>query len=180
MLQISTAALQHELLSYFDEWCRRFRERVDGLSQDEYLWEPVPGCWSVRATPAGPQVERIEPEPDPAPFTTIAWRMWHIVIECLDDYAGRVFGRRGTQLTDRAFTLEATEAVDLLDVAAANFRAGLVDMGPDWLLAQLGPAYGLYADATFYGLMLHVVDELVHHGAEVALLRDLHRAERFS
>ena len=36
---------------------------------------------------------------------------------------------------------------------------------------ELGPKYGPYAEATFLGLMLHVIDELVHHGtAEVSLL----------
>jgi hypothetical protein len=24
------------------------RPRLDGLSDDEYVWEPVAGCWSVR------------------------------------------------------------------------------------------------------------------------------------
>ena len=147
------------------------------MSQVEFDWEPSPGAWSVRATPDGPQVERIEPDPDPPPITTIGWRMWHIAIECLDGYAGMVFGSTATDLEDRAFTLDVTEAVDITARAAASFRAGLVAQGPDWLFDKLGPAYGLYADSTFLGLMLHVIDELVHHAAEVALLRDLYRAE---
>ena len=176
MAETTAATVQEDVLSYYDEWLRRFSERLAGLSEDEYLWEPVPGSWSVRPTPEGPQVDRLEPEPDPAPVTTIAWRLWHISVECLEDYAARVFGRKATDLTDRHFTLEASEAVDILERAAANFRAGLVDKGPNWLFDQLGPKYGPYAEATFLGLMLHVIDELVHHGAEVALLRDLYRA----
>ena len=176
MAETTAATVQEEVLSYYDEWLRRFSERLAGLSEDEYLWEPVPGSWSVRPTPEGPQVDRLEPEPDPTPITTIAWRLWHISVECLEDYAARVFGRKATDLTDRHFTLEASEAVDILERAAANFRAGLVDKGPNWLFDQLGPKYGPYAEATFLGLMLHVIDELVHHGAEVALLRDLYRA----
>ena len=176
MAETTAATVQDEVLSYYDEWLRRFSERLAGLSEDEYLWEPVPGSWSVRPTPEGPQVDRLEPEPDPAPVTTIAWRLWHISVECLEDYAARMFGRKATDLTDRHFTLEASEAVDILERAAANFRAGLVDKGPNWLFDQLGPKYGPYAEATFLGLMLHVIDELVHHGAEVALLRDLYRA----
>ncbi len=176
MAETTAGTVQEEVLSYYDEWLRRFRDRLNGLSEEEYLWEPVPGSWSVRPTPEGPQVDRVEPDPDPAPVTTIAWRLWHISVECLEDYAARVFGRKATDLTDRHFTLEASEAVDILERVAANFRAGLVDKGPNWLFDQLGPKYGPYAEATFLGLMLHVIDELVHHGAEVALLRDLYRA----
>ncbi len=176
MAETTAATVQEDVLSYFDEWLRRFSERLEGLSEDEYLWEPVAGCWSVRATPDGPRVDRLEPEPDPAPVTTIAWRLWHIAVETLEGYAASVFGRTATGVTDLHFTLEAGDAVDILERAAANFRAGLVDKGPNWLFDQLGPKYGPYAEATFLGLMLHVIDELVHHGAEVSLLRDLYRA----
>ena len=174
MADVSTAVVQDEVVAFFDEWWRRCSERLEGLSQVEFDWEP-----STRLADGleRPQVERIEPDPDPPPITTIGWRMWHIAIECLDGYAGIVFGSTATDLEDRAFTLDVTEAVDITARAAASFRAGLVAQGPDWLFDKLGPAYGLYADSTFLGLMLHVIDELVHHTAEVALLRDLYRAE---
>ena len=177
MATVSTAVVQDELVAFYDEWWRRFSERLEGLTQAEFEWEPVPGAWSVRATPGGPRVERIEPDPDPPPVTTIAWRMWHIAIECLEGYAARVFGRTATELEGQAFTLDVDDAVDITAHAAASFRAGLLAEGPDWLFDQLGPSYGPFAESTFLGLMLHVIDELVHHAAEVALLRD-HRAGR--
>jgi len=46
------------------------------------------------------------------------------------------------------------------------------------LMAPLGPAWGPYADQTHLALALHAERELVHHGAEVALLRDLYAAMR--
>ena len=176
MADVSAAVVQDEVVAFFDEWWRRFSQRLEGLRQAEFDWEPSPGAWSVRVTPDGPQVERIEPDPDPPPITTIGWRMWHIAVECLDGYAGMVFGSTATGLVDRAFTLDVNEAVDLTARAAASFRAGLVAEGPDWLFDKLGPSYGPFAESTFLGLMLHVIDELVHHAAEVALLRDLYRA----
>jgi len=176
----SAAVVRDEVVAFFDEWWRRYHERLEGLTQAEYEWEPVPGAWSVRATPDGPRAERVEPDPDPPPVTTISWRIWHIAIECLEGYSARVFGRSATDLEDRAFTLDVSEAIDITGRAASNFRAGLVAMGPNWLFDQLGPTYGPYADATFLGLMLHVIDELVHHGAEIALLRDLYRARRLA
>jgi hypothetical protein len=29
-------------------WDNQFRPRLDGLTDDEYFWEPAAGCWSVR------------------------------------------------------------------------------------------------------------------------------------
>ena len=43
---------------------------------------------------------------------------------------------------------------------------------------RVGPVGGFYADATRVGFVLHEIDELIHHGAEIALLRDLYRAAR--
>ena len=34
-------------------WDRQLRARLDGLTDDEYLWEPAPGCWSVRPRGTG-------------------------------------------------------------------------------------------------------------------------------
>lgn len=63
---------------------------LEGLTDDEYLWEPVEGCWSVRARseqrtppnrwlPDGNWGLDLEyPDPVPSPFTTIAWRMTHL------------------------------------------------------------------------------------------------------
>ena len=49
----------------------RIRGRLSGLTADEYLWEPAPGCWSVRPGPGGGwEIDRPEPEPSPPPVTT--------------------------------------------------------------------------------------------------------------
>lgn len=29
-------------------WEYQARPRLDGLTDDEYLWEPVPGAWNIR------------------------------------------------------------------------------------------------------------------------------------
>jgi hypothetical protein len=36
------------LLEQFDQVRESARVRLTGLGDEEYLWEPVPGCWSVR------------------------------------------------------------------------------------------------------------------------------------
>ncbi|MGH3663611.1 MAG: DinB family protein, partial [Micromonosporaceae bacterium] len=38
-----------ELLDQLDwHWQHQLRPGLDGLTDDEYFWEPVAGCWSVR------------------------------------------------------------------------------------------------------------------------------------
>lgn len=66
------------------------RTPVGALTDDEYLWEPVADCWSVRRRTDGPGARAIllaagtgdwgrdaapHPHPVPPPFTTLAWRL---------------------------------------------------------------------------------------------------------
>ena len=79
------------LLDQLDwHWQRQLRPRLEGLTDEEYLWEPVANCWSVRprghartemAAGSGDLViDFAYPEPKPAPVTTIAWRIGHLVV----------------------------------------------------------------------------------------------------
>ena len=45
----------------------------------------------------------------------------------------------------------------------------------DGLARACGPAEGPYAEVPMASLVLHINREALHHGAEVALLRDLFR-----
>ncbi|MPY95986.1 MAG: DinB family protein, partial [Acidimicrobiia bacterium] len=75
-----------ELTDQLDwHWRNQLRPRLDGLVDEEYLWEPVEGAWNVRprGTSAAPMavgggdftIDFAVPEPQPAPVTTIAWRL---------------------------------------------------------------------------------------------------------
>ena len=53
MTELSTGPTHlHDQLDF--HWQHRLRPRLEGLTDDEYLWEPVPGCWSIRAARAPP------------------------------------------------------------------------------------------------------------------------------
>jgi hypothetical protein len=54
------------------------------------------------------------------------------------------------------------------------FRARILDLGEVGLWTQLGPDWGPYAESTWADLVVHALDELAHHGAEIGLLRDLY------
>lgn len=163
-----------QLLGSLDYVWSRFRDRLDRLTEDEYRWEPVADCWSVRATPGGGwQVERTYPEPSPAPITTIAWRLWHIGSECFAGYTSQGLGPWPLQVRDREWYGSPAPAVAALDEAWQAFRTGLAGLGEDGLWRPLGPAWDEFGDDLWLDLVLHAQDELSHHGAEVALLRDL-------
>lgn len=40
--------IKQDLLDAADFAFRRLRDRLDGLTDQEYFWEPADGCWSVR------------------------------------------------------------------------------------------------------------------------------------
>ena len=43
-----------ELLAQLDfYWDHQFLPRLEGLTDDEYFWEPVPNCWTVRTAEDG-------------------------------------------------------------------------------------------------------------------------------
>ncbi len=55
-----------------DEAYRMLRERLDGLTDEEFGWEPAPGAWTVHPDERGMWVaDYAEPDPVPAPITTI-------------------------------------------------------------------------------------------------------------
>jgi hypothetical protein len=48
------------------------------------------------------------------------------------------------------------------------------DLTDESLERPIGSRAGFYANDTRRSFVPHVLDELIHHGAEAALLRDLH------
>lgn len=157
----------------------RTRRRLEGLDDEEYLWEPAPDCWTVRADASG--THRIDSAlaPDPAPFTTIAWRLWHL-IGC---YGG---SRNATWLgLDRPAggfdhgdpaPGAAAAAIDALERAQVHWHELLASVPLEQYGETIGPIAGQYADSDKAGLVLHQIDEQIHHGAELGVLRDLYRA----
>jgi len=151
-------------------------ERLDGLTDEEYGWEPVDGCWTVRRVDGAWTADWADPDPVPAPVTTIAWRLWHLAVDCFDSYSSRLFGTTGTGLSGRAWVDNADVAFTRLGEAWSVFRSGVAAWDDDLLWRPLGADWGPVADKTNLDLALHAKRELIHHGAEIALLRDLFAA----
>jgi hypothetical protein len=184
-------SVQHDVKGLFDYVAGRLIDRLDGLSDEEYLWEPVPACWSVRPAADGTWVADVGPRgtpftpEDPPPFTTIAWRLWHIGAaparswppHLAGDAEGFVrawFQRPGPSAVVGVGT--AAEAIAELRSAWLPFGAVAASFSDADLFRPMGEVAGPFAGDTLDALLLHIADELVHHGAEVALLRDMYRA----
>lgn len=69
----------------------------------------------------------------------------------------------------------AAGALAQLDEAWATWDAGVAALGADGLARPCGPAEWPFAHKPVATLVLHIHRELIHHGAEIALLRDLYR-----
>lgn len=162
------------LITAFDYVVGRFTDRLGGLSDAEYLWEPVAGCWSVRRGPDGRPVldSRLDgPEPDPAPVTTIAWRTLHAA-SVFAVFAARLFGD-DEGASELELPATATGVPAYLDAHYRAWRTPMAALDAAGWQRALGPGFEPFADDTVFDLALHVLDELVHHAAEVGVLRDL-------
>ncbi|HLU60086.1 MAG TPA: DinB family protein [Pseudonocardia sp.] len=165
-------------------WTHQLRKRLDGLTDEEYFWEPVPGCWSVRPRGTGTApvqagagemtIDFAFPQPTPAPFTTIAWRLGHVIVGVLAMRNASHFGRAATDYQSFEYAPTAHAALAQLDAEYATWLAGVSSLGEDGLRRPCGPAEGPFADEPMATLVLHIHRELIHHLAEVCLLRDLH------
>ncbi len=158
-------------------WDAMLRPRLQGLSDDEYFWEPAPGCWTVRPIGEGKFLsDWEEPEPTPPPFTTIAWRMCHIGF-LLAERASYHFGNRSYTLDAVDWPGTAQDGMAFMERGYEEWSAGVAAL-EDSALAhkQEGPPGTLDGEFPFADVILHLNREVIHHGAEVALLRDLYRA----
>jgi len=194
------------LLEQYDWACLRLINRLTGpevdsgngtpvpvsqLTTDEYRWEPVPGCWTVRRRADGPGPRATwlvgagewgrdgyrGKEPYPPPFTTIAWRLSHLT-EMLALRADYTTGTRTLTKDTYPISGDADTAIAALAQAVTAWRSTL-EATTDAILDTIGYSaypYGSDPQEVFIDIVWWVNQEVLHHAAEVALLRDLYRA----
>lgn len=169
-----TTSLSQVILDSMDDKVADLLARLDGLTNDEYRWEPAAGMWSVRGTGDDAAVD-FDPDRDidPAPMTTIAWRLWHLAHDCFVEY-GKRFDAIPDEGLDASWTLDAADAVERLHRSWQELRTKLAGFD-DWF-TELGDAFGPWHRHCVADFAMHASNELVHHGAEIATMRDLYRA----
>ncbi len=166
---------------------------VGPMTDEEYLWEPVPGCWSVRRRTdgPGPRATTLDgagdwgrdaapyPHPQPPPFTTLAWRLSHLS-ELLTLRADHTAGSHRLTRDDYRSTGDAAGATAAFEAGATAWRQALLGVD-DKALDTVGYStypHGSDPEDPFIDIVWWVNQELLHHGAEIALLRDLYRARQ--
>lgn len=185
---MQTPARLRPLLEQYDFALEWLINRLEGMTDEEYLWEPVDGCWSIRpreqtetklAYGAGDWVlEYDAPDPEPPLFTTLAWRLNHLASGMLTR-ADYTIGSKAMVDDDYNVPVTAADAVETLQSAGASWREALTT-ADDAALDQVGRCsfpYGRDPDLPFLDVCWWVNQELLHHGAEMALLRDLYRTQ---
>jgi hypothetical protein len=175
----------HELTDQLDwHWQQQLRPRLDGLTDDEYAWEPVGNCWSIRPRAEGRAalsvgggelvMDYAYPAPSPTPVTTISWRLAHITVGVFGARVAAHFGGPPVDYESFEYAGTAAEALRQLDDSYAAWTAGVRGLDNAGLQAPCGPAEGPFAEHPMAALVLHINREAIHHGAEIALLRDLY------
>ena len=166
-------------------WDHQLRPGLDDLTDDEYFWEPVEGCWNLRprgeartpmAAGGGDVVADFAfPEPTPAPVTTIAWRLAHLIVGVLGSRNAIHFGGPPAEYPTWTYAATAKDALAQLDEQYARWVQGVQSLDAEALERPIGPREGEWAAHPYAGLVLHINREMIHHGAEIRLLRDLYQ-----
>lgn len=195
------------LLAQYDWTCERLVNRLSGpsgdsgdgenieipaITDDEYRWEPVPNSWTVRPRADGPGPGATvlagtgewgrdggRPHPWPPPITTIAWRLEHLS-EMLAARADYTVGSHSLTGDDYRYSGDAAGGITSFKTGASAWRAALL-AADDAALDTVGwSSYpnGSDPEDPFLDTVWWVNQEVLHHGAEIALLRDLYGARQ--
>ncbi|SDD75708.1 DinB family protein [Glycomyces harbinensis] len=167
-------------------WEVHLRPRLEGLTDEEYWWEPASGSLGLRPDANGELVfERPDASSAAAPVTTVAWRIAHIGMEGIGMRARAFFGP--SEAPEEADMFDprhwpeplpatAADAIAFLELAYGLWHEGIAALSVEEMERPLGPKGGPFADDTMADLVLHLNREVMAHGAEICLLRDLYRA----
>ena len=152
------------------------RARVDGLTDEEFWWEPVRDCWTVRPQSDGRwAADYAEPDPDPPPFTTIGWRLVHVA-ECKLMYHEYAFGPGALTWPELDSPHTAADAIAALEQGHALLMRDLKALQDSDLELQRLTNWGEeWPDVAGF---LDDDPPRLHHGGEIGALRDLYRLGR--
>jgi hypothetical protein len=159
------------LLAQWDTSLDMLLERMDGLTDDEYRWAPVPGAADLVDGPGGLVVSA----GSAAATRTIAWTLGHLAGMCWTraDYTD---GGHDRPLDYQPFPPAAADAVAEVRSAAARWRSAIADATAEQALQVGYSAFpiGMDPDLPFIDIVWWMNRELIHHGADIAMVRDLY------
>lgn len=146
-------------------WQDRLRPRLNDLTDNELFWLPISSAQPVESR---------------EPVTTIAWRLAHLV-EVLGPPTIPHFKPTTANPPIVDFANSAREALCQLDEAYEGWIADVRRLGVAGLAQPQGAlSPPQFADFPLARKVMYVHVEVIHHGAEVCLLRDLYAANSAS
>jgi hypothetical protein len=161
-----------------DEAYGPLHERMAGLTDEEFFWEPVPGCWTLRPMRNGRwDVDYAVPDPDPAPLTTIAWRVLHVAT-CKVMYHEYAFGPGKLTWDTIDYPHTVAAATTLLEHGQRLLTDDLAALTDDELDGDVLTNWGERWPA--WRIFWTMIEHDLGHGGEIGCLRDLYRSERAS
>jgi hypothetical protein len=154
-------------------------DRLTGLTDEEFLWEPGQPAWTVRPDPAGGRAlvdaEVWAPTGEAAPPRTIAWSMGHLGsgVALRADW---LVGSHAKTATDYDWPLTAAEGIRFMLDGLALWRNGLATMTDEDLDTIGRSAYpdGLDPTLPLIDIVWWVTKEVTWHAAEIWYVRDLY------
>ena len=149
-------------------------DRLAGLADKEFFWMPVPNCWTVHQDSNGIwTIDYAIPEPDPSPFTTIAWRLVHLA-SCKIMYHEYAFGPGELSWEELDIPHTATDAIAWLEDGQTRLQAALADLDDADMEQMRLTNWG--EELPTWRIFWALIDHDLQHGAEIGCLRDLYRA----
>jgi hypothetical protein len=160
------------LAAAMNETYDRLQRRINGLTDEEFFWEPAAGCWNIyEDRPGHWTYHYATPDPNPAPVTSIGWQIVHLAT-CKIMYREWAFGPARLTFPEILIPHTSSSAIEqlehgqrqLLDDLAHLTDAQLDDLRPtNW--GELWPAWRV---------LWTMADHDSFHGGVIGYLRDLY------
>lgn len=159
-----------------DETYGRLRRRLEGLTDAEFFWQPVPECWTIyEASPGHWTYHYAIPDPDPAPATTIGWQVVHVAT-CKVMYHEYAFGAGRLTWPELDIPHTAASAMHLLQEGQGLLRDDLQNLSESDLDQPRRTNWG---DAwPGWRIFWVMTDHDSFHGGTIGSLHDLYHWTR--
>ena len=155
--------------------------RLEGLSDEEFLWAPAAEVWTVRMVDGRPKpdAESWAPTAEATPPRTLAWTLGHLGAG-VAQRADWLVGSHSKRDDDFIWPMTAAEGIEFARTGLEAWRSGLATMTDEDLDTVGRSAYpgGLDPTLPLMEIVWWVNKELVFHAGEAWIVRDLYAHRR--
>jgi hypothetical protein len=167
-------------LAQWDYMNEQLLLRLDGLTDEELLWEPAASVLTVHRRDdgtTGPEMRGLPPDASVQPPRTLAWSIGHLGAGTLVR-ADWLTGSHSLEDEAVEWPATASRAVELLRQGLSAWRDGLGQMTDADLDTVGRSAYpqGLDPQLPLLDIVWWVNKELIEHATEIWYVRDLYAA----